>query len=330
MIYNAFTNFKTYGGAELIAINLTHGFIRNGIPSCLLSFSDDIDARYDLKDITTTKFSLSLLRKMSTDDIIISHHRKMTTILVVLRNILSKDFRIIHVAHNEFYNLKFLTLFPKEIIAISEKVKNNLIKYFNIKRDNITTIYNGIPDKMNKDSIFFRNSDNVKILLPARIINDVKRQILIVQELEGHLNKNIEIHFAGEGEDLEQLKKIAEGKSTFKVLGFKATDNIINNYDYVMLFSKNEGLPTVFLEAFMYAKPIISNNAGGSLEILDDRVNGFFAPDFKELIKVINSLPTSNSDEYKKLSKKSREKYENNYTIDKMVDSYLNLINNEV
>jgi glycosyltransferase involved in cell wall biosynthesis len=331
MIYNAFPNFSAFGGAELIVINITKGFAEKGVPSTILSCSEtkDYNEGYEITDLTIKKLSLSFIARISKNSIIISHHRKITSIILLLKICLMKRFRIIHVAHNEFYSLKYFTLFPKSVVAVSRKVKQNLIDYFDVDASRITVIYNGIPDRNPEGRILTRHDDNIRILLPARI-TDVKQQILIVNALHGKLKKNIEIHFAGAGEDLEKLKKLTKSKFQFTVLGFQPLDSIINNYDYVMLFSKVEGLPTVFLEAFMYGKPIISNNAGGSLEILNDMVNGFFASDLNELAAVINSLPDSNSKSYLELCRNARKKYEENYTRDKMTAAYLNLINHEV
>jgi glycosyltransferase involved in cell wall biosynthesis len=328
MIYIAFTNFSTFGGAEIISINITKGIAEKGIDVSLLSSSSkkDYNKKYDINNFIIEKLSLLLILRLKNDSTVISHHRKVTSIILLLKTIFRKKFQVIHVAHNEFFSLKRFTLFPDSIVAVSQKVKQNLIDYFNVDAKRVKVIYNGIPDRNPEMKIEIRkNSGSIKILIPARV-NKVKQQILIVETLTNKLNKNIEIHFAGEGDDLDRLKKITNGKSQFKILGFQSFDEIINDYDYVMLFSKVEGLPTVFLEAFMYGKPIISNNAGGSLEMLDDSVNGFYASDFKCLINVINALPANYSEEYRQLCFNARKKYEENYTLDKMINSYLNLI----
>src|ERR1035437_9514189 len=261
-VFNAYTNFKTFGGAELVAINLTRGLLNKNINTHLLSYTgkNKFNEKYEVEDLITYIFSYKLLVSLSKEDVIISHHRKITTKLILLKNIFNFKFRLIHVAHNEFFNFKYLTLYPKEIVAVSNKVKDNLISYFGISKERIKVIYNGIKSVESK-RINDNNSSKILILLPARI-NKVKQQIEIVRNLIGHINDNIEIHFAGVGKDLDELKEISKHSTQFKVLGFIPISDIIHKYDYVMLYSKVEGLPTVLIEACMNSKPIICNDVG--------------------------------------------------------------------
>jgi glycosyltransferase involved in cell wall biosynthesis len=122
------------------------------------------------------------------------------------------------------------------------------------------------------------------------------------------------------------LKEITKNNIQFKVLGFVTISDIIKNYDYVMLYSKVEGLPTILIEACMYSKPIICNDVGGNLEILDENINGFLADSYESLRQKLNSLPDRNSDEYKSLCFNSRQKYLSSFTFQKMVDNYINTI----
>lgn len=328
-IFNAFTDFKTFGGAELIAINLTKGLLTKGMDTNILSNTHKrlFNDKYDVKEINTFVYSYKLLSSLCSDDVIISHHRKVTTKLIILKKILFFKFRLIHVAHNEFFSLRFLTLYPMEIIAVSSKVKQNLISHFGISSERIKVIYNGITDiEVNKKEIV--DYPKTKILLPARI-NKVKQQVEIVKNLAGYLNDNVEIHFAGIGDEIEVLKEITKNNIQFKVLGFVTISDIMQNYDYVMLYSKVEGLPTVLIEACMYGKPIICNDVGGNLEILDVNRNGFLADSYESLRQKLNSLPDRNSDEYKSLCFNSRQKYSSSFTFQKMIDNYINTILND-
>lgn len=325
-IYNCYTNLEKYGGAELIAINLTKGLSNFCNSSELLLFNKLIHHySYNLNDLKINIFSFSFFLKLQSKDILISHHRKITTLLIILRLLFFKKFRLIHVAHNEFFTLKFASLFPKEIIAVSERVKQNLIHYFQIHPNRITVIYNGISDNFNV--ISKSESDTIKILYPARITN-VKQQVEIVKHLKNKINPNIKIYFAGEGEDQEILIREIEKDSQFHFIGFIDIQKNIQEFDYIMLFSKVEGLPTVFIEACMNSKPIICNNVGGNIEILERGKNGFLANDFSELISVLNNLPNSITNEYKLMSENARIIYDTRFTIDKMISNYVKIITN--
>lgn len=327
MIYTAYTDFHTFGGAEIIAINLSKGLVRYGFEVTLVSDSlvGDFNKSYDIAGLPTTRYSFSFFSSLKNDDVIVSHHRKVTLLFTFMRTLLFKKYRIIHVAHNEFHSLKYFTFFPKTVVAISNRVKENLMNYFKLKPERIQLIYNGLPDRNREGAAIGCKRSKIKILVPARI-NHVKQQLEIVSRLGDKLDKRIEIHFAGVGEDLEKLKGSIKDKPQFKALGFVDIESIIDEYDYVMLFSLVEGLPTVFLEAFMFGKPIICNDVGGNLEILDDRQNGFFAPDFDTLTHVINSLPEIENEAYRTLCINARKKYELKYTFGKMVEQYAELL----
>ena len=325
-IYTVYTNFHSYGGAELIALNISSGLKERGYEVIILSYSKKtkFHKNYLFGDLSIERITFSSFFRIGKNDILISHHRKMTSLFLIWKVLFFKKYTIIHVAHNEFTTLKYFSLFSKKIVAVSNKVKQNLIDYFMINSDRVRVIYNGIHDSQLG---YFNKERTKRILIPARV-NKVKRQLEIFDELKGKIPDNIEIHFAGVGEDFDELKYrvYANNNSQFKVLGFCSIEDIIREYDFVMLFSKNEGLPTVFIEAFMYSKPIICNNVGGNLEILDDGVNGFCVHNFDELLSIIHVIDNMHDEDYFTMCENARKKYESYFLISKMIDSYEKLI----
>ena len=79
-------------------------------------------------------------------DIIHSHHR-YTTALANLIFIFNKNIKVIHTEHNVFPDKNFINLRGKNIIAVSNVVKDNLIKN-RVKEKNIKLIYNAISKYM--------------------------------------------------------------------------------------------------------------------------------------------------------------------------------------
>lgn len=320
-IYNCYTSLDKYGGAELIALSLTNKLFFENYNSelLLLNNNHNVNTQYKLNDITISYITILKVSSFTNDDIILSHHRKCTTILILLKICLFKKFKIIHIAHNEFFNLRFLSIFPTHIVAVSNRVKENLINYFKVDSKKVNVIYNGIDDVAFEYEI--QKSNEIKILYPARITN-VKQQIEIVEQLCNKIMPHITIYFAGEGENVDDLCSLLKDYSQFKYIGYINIHEHISNFDYVMLFSKVEGLPTVLLEACMYSKPIICNNVGGNIEILENGKNGFLANDFMALIQIINNLPNNTTFEYRSMAKYARKVYENKFTISKMIDNY--------
>jgi len=260
----------------------------------------------------------------------ISHHRKVTTLLVLLKKVLLKKLKIIHVAHNEFNNLRRVSLFPKRNIAVSHGVKKNMVHYFKINEADITVIHNGIeiPEKM--ECPWHLDPHTTNILYPARITN-VKNQVSLVKRLNSeNLPKNIKIFFAGEGNQEDLLRDNIVGNPQFEFLGYiNQVSSYFYYFDYVMLTSLNEGLPITLIEALATGTPIITNNVGGNLEILCPNKNGFIVSnDLSDISKVLSSIPTRNSTKYKSMADNAINKFSVEFTHEKMIHDYIKYIHN--
>lgn len=185
-IISLYTNFANQGGAQDRAIQISTYF-NESKPLILTETSlEQIIPSYAIA-ADFEKFSFRNVRKLAKekDIVFLSHHRKLTTKLIVYNWILGSNLKIVHCARNTFDNLKWLTLFPKNIIANSNGVKENLVSYFGVNPKNVTVIFNGIKDCLNS-----RNAktvcNTINILLAGRICA-VKRQVEIVNALKERL-----------------------------------------------------------------------------------------------------------------------------------------------
>lgn len=323
VIINLYKNFIEYGGAEKVAIDVHYGLTELGYECYLMggnSFESN-NSKYNIEKKQYKKFSaLNAFNLKNTT--IISHHRKNTTILFFLNKLLRLNIRLIHVAHNEFDNLKFFSYYPKEIITVSQRVKDNLVSFFNVNPNNITVIYNGLADLYDQLRDTNLSTDKIKILYAARITK-VKGQVELVNNLKGKLNNNIQIDFAGTGEDDLELQAITKEDKNFNCLGFTNLSNEFYKYNYVMLFSSNEGLPLTLIESCSFKTPVICNDIGGNVEIIDDAVNGFVVNDYSSLLDLINNkLPEINPESYATMSDNARATFEKKFLKIKMIENY--------
>jgi glycosyltransferase involved in cell wall biosynthesis len=245
--------------------------------------------------------------------------------LVLLNKIFFLNLKIVHVAHNEFFTLNQISLFPNFIIAVSNKVKTNLIEYFHITEQRISVIHNGLEDKLKSKTLKKYNQQDIRILYPARI-NNVKQQVILVEYLNNKLNRNITIDFAGEGDEKDKLSEICKNTNQFNYIGFVKIEEVINQYDFIMLYSKNEGLPLSLIEACMFQKPILANDVGGNLEILKDGFNGFKLSNFESLQNKLNQLQFLTNKEYRILASNARQVFEKKFSSKKMYSQYRNII----
>lgn len=100
---------------------------------------------------------------------------------------------------------------------------------------------------------------------------------------------------------------------------------VIAQADCIVLPSYREGTPRVLLEAAAMAKPIITTDAVGCREVLDDGVNGYLCRprDAKDLAeKLIKMLSLSDS-ERQKMGESGRRKMEREFDEQLVINEYL-------
>ena len=97
--------------------------------------------------------------------------------------------------------------------------------------------------------------------------------------------------------------------------------------DIFMLPSNYEGLPMVIIEAMSCGKPVVASDVGGVSEIVRNDINGYTLPNNAELFAQKIEAILSNNDLYERMSKSSLEIFEEELTIDRMVEGYLGVYN---
>jgi len=257
--------------------------------------------------------------------IVIIHERKLLPVFWVLNHLLFQRIKLVYVHHNIFNDRRVLSMMPQTLVSISDKSTENLVNYFKVPVAHIHKILNCVPD-IHPGLHRFNREGKITILYPARI-NYVKRQKDIYRQLKGRLDSKIIILFAGIGPDYQVLKEELSDEKQFKCLGFvENIPELLQQCDYMMLFSRKEGLPITLIEATMCSVPIICNNVGGNCEIAHDGENAFVTNDWEELITILNGLPVIEEKEYYRLSNNSRRIYENNFTFKIFKEKYLELL----
>lgn len=262
------------------------------------------------------------------NSVVIIHERRLLPLMWLLGHIPGLNLKCVYVHHNELYGNKRLSLFPKSIVAISDAGIKNLTEYFGVPRANITKIHNCVRETSPCVSRTKRfDSDNISILYPARI-NSVKRQVEIVKRLKGKLDSRVKILFAGTGPLFGELKLVCNGDNQFQALGFRNDiPSLMQDCDFMMLFSKHEGLPISLIEATQTGLPTICNNVGGNTEIIKDGINGIVVNDWDALTDALNHLPEMGQDEIDRMSHEGNEIYTKNFNFGIFKRRYCDFIN---
>lgn len=321
-IISLYPNFGNQGGAQDVLLQIATHFSDNGTIPVVLTGTEleKICDKYVGKAIFK-KFSLKNLLELNNDEtIFISHDRKYTSIMTFLNLFKKNKFKVMHIAHNLFFDKKLFSMFPKHIVAVSQAVKYNLISEYKVPENCIEVIYNGISD-----SDIIKSECNqtpyIKIIIPGRICA-VKQQLKIAEKLKGKLNNYIRIFFAGKGEDEDKLQNLIKDDSHFEYIGHINLREQLDNYDYVMLYSIKEGLPLSLIEGAMLSKPLITNRLDPVLEVNKEGYNGIVVDGLDSLAVTLNNLSPRSSITYMKLSGNSRKIYEENFTESKMLREY--------
>lgn len=264
---------------------------------------------------------------MFRNSIVILHERKLLALFWLLNHVLFQKIKLVYIHHNVFSDHRRMSVMPKTVVAISDEGVRNLHEFFKIPIENIQKIYNCVKDIKPKPHRV-REGGVVKILYPARV-NKVKRQLEVVEHLKGRLNDNVKILFAGTGPDLDTLKETTKGDQHFECLGYRSDIySLLQECDYMMLFSSQEGLPITLIEAMMMGTPAICSNVGGNAEIVNYGMNGYVldGEDWDALVRQLNRLSSISPKEYQLMSKHSRISYLDSFTFDIFKQNYLDLI----
>lgn len=225
-----------------------------------------------------------------------------------------------------------------KLVFISSNGRDNFVKSnSSIERDKISFFHNGIDDHC--ENIIYENVfSEVRKKFKYRIccvgsINKRKGQFKIVEalnQIESNVLSEICVTFIGKGSDYNLLKKLCEKYSLENHLFFEGIvenskiHNFLKSCNIYILMSNNEGLPISIIEAMREGLPIISTDIAGIPEQVKDGYNGLLInPSVKELVKVFNNIDKYQWDE---MGKKSRLKYEQEFTFDKMKREYCNML----
>lgn len=261
---------------------------------------------------------------MFRNSIVVVHERKLLIIFWLLNLLLFQRIKVVYVHHNIFHNHKLTTILPKTIVAIADRGIENLTQFFFAPYENIHKIYNCVADEY-VGPHQMAGHEIITLLLPGRV-NDLKRQLEIVRHVSGKLDPRIKIKFAGDGPQLDDLKKACEGEKNFEVMGFRNdVKELLRKTDYVLLFSASEGLPITLIEATMIGMPIVCNDVGGNAEICINGKNGWVLNTWDELIETINGLPLISDEQYASMCQYSRTVYEEKFTYEIFKRRYLDL-----
>ncbi|MFH5833517.1 glycosyltransferase family 4 protein [Halalkalibaculum sp. DA384] len=138
-----------------------------------------------------------------------------------------------------------------------------------------------------------RSSDAIRIVHSGRIASTkgVPDLVKVFSELADNY-PNIELHIAGDGEELQRTKALARERGHNDKITFygrvsqEQVRDLLNGADIFVLNSRTdangdmEGTPVSILEAMCLKKPVVSTIHAGIPDVIQHRKNGLLVPEY--------------------------------------------------
>lgn len=288
-------NFNLLCGRSKSVFNLASSLKRNNIEIYIATNGGD-----NIKKLANSNFDIIYLRNFSEG---INLRCLIKSIIELWKIIKERKFNVIH-SHHRFFELavnilnllmfrhKLLTLFTahntynkkrlfqfrsKNIIAVSDYVKDNLINKHKVNPKKITVLYNFLLEhevKELQENIPRTNNEKVVILAAGRL-DESKNILLLLRSMKQLDKNNVILYLVGSGYQIAHYKEYIKKHKLNVIINYPVVDffEFIKKSDICILPSVNEGFSYFVLECMIANKYIIISDNGGPLEIVRDYVN---------------------------------------------------------
>lgn len=250
--------------------------------------------------------------------------------------------RILH-AQNVYYvasvrnrlRLRVLDLVTQQTIAVSEAVKESLIRTTGIPASKVAVIYNSAPDmkaggEADRDRMRqgFGLADSFVVGCVGRL-EEHKGHRLVVEAVAQCLGQGVDVRclMVGDGQYRAALEKRVRESGRAERFVFTGMRNDIASLlaamdVFVQPSTLREGLPLVLAEAASAGLPLIATPIGGNGEVVVEGVNGYLVPvnDAAAIAGRIAHL-ARHAAEARSMGAASRQVWGERFTRGRMVDA---------
>ncbi len=218
------------------------------------------------------------------------------------------------------------------IITNSKSIKNAYNQFSWMDKNKTTVIYNGLLLKKNIKPVDIKTiwnipENHVVFVAAGRLVPQKGFDLLI--EAANRLKKSTRpftLLIAGMGKDRKSLQeKIVLNKlSNVKLIGFQNNlPSILKASDYVIMPSRQEGMPNVVMESMALGKSVLAAKVNGVSELMDHNRTGYiFEPmEVKPILDAMNFvLDNHGSEKIINWGLLAKDHIKNNFRLDKMID----------
>jgi glycosyltransferase involved in cell wall biosynthesis len=213
--------------------------------------------------------------------------------------------------------------FTTSTIAVSEAVKNHLLKEQITRPEKIVVIYNGvnIPAKPK------RIDHQQKVIGFVGSLTRVKGVDYLIAAFKQLLNEgqDVRLEIVGTGPEKQRLKnkvKMLEIHDRIKFIGYlEDLEQVFPYWDIYVQPSLSESFGISIAEAMSYGLPVVATSVGGVPELVDSHKTGYLVPpkDAQSLAKMIKKI-LIDPEKSQQMGQLGRQRIIEKFSIQEMVD----------
>ena len=194
---------------------------------------------------------------------------------------------------------KFLALFTHQLLAVGDKVRQDLLNAGIGTKDKFGLMPPGLaigvlPDRKESRNALSVPANSLQCAFIGRVtqIKRPDRFLDVVSEMKKR-GINLDFFIAGDGELLDVCReRIRQEDLPVTILGWQNDiERVLSSADMVVLTSDNEGTPLSLIQAGMAGLPVVTTNVGSVPEVVLDGVTGIVTGlDVQEIADALEKL----------------------------------------
>ncbi len=228
-----------------------------------------------------------------------------------------------------------LRLFER-VVVVSPQLQRE-VKEAGIPGERVRLVLNGTdfapPGEESGDTIrteYGIGEQSLLLLRVGRLDRDKGNRTLLESFAAGFAGRDARLLFVGEGEEREELVRLAERLAIREQVVFAGYRQDVARFleaaDLFVISSWKEGLPIVLLEAMAARKPIVTTDVGAIGSVIADGRNGLLVPP-RDATALAQALRRVTDDPLlaARLAEGAWERYRRNHTLEAMGRRYLEI-----
>ena len=230
---------------------------------------------------------------------------------------------------------KYRDQLSKEEIEILDKsdsivcVASNAVNVVQSKGEEYIdkTVHISIGQKSYKEDIK-RDYSKLKLVTVGSVC-DRKNQLGIIKAIKALGRDDISLICVGDGDALNQCTSYVMDNDLSKYVSLKGAQNDVKQFlddaNCFILASQDEGLPIAAQEAMNDGLALVLTDVGGCAELIDGNGMLIRRNDQSQLVNAIKAM-TNNTNLLEEMGKRSKEIFEEKYSLEKMINCYIYLV----